>query len=125
MRVRPHRAFRQRYFKPELLENYLLGMVEGELFDILEEGMIDLRECGSAILYTDGVIEAMNSAREEYGQERFEEILRTRSSDTPSDLIHAVFDDISGFTAGIAQHDDITLVVLRWREQGERQLDCP
>ncbi len=98
----------------------VLGMVEGEFFDLIEEETVDLKSCGTAILYTDGVPEAMNSSREEYGQVRFEKVVGSRRAESPDGLIRAVLEDISGFTAGIPQHDDITLVVLRWRGQGER-----
>lgn len=95
----------------------VLGMVEGELFDLLEEGEVDLRTCGTVVLYTDGVPEAMNGAREEYGVERFEGILSGKKETPPDGIVRAVLDDISRFSEGLPQHDDITLVVLRWKGQ--------
>ncbi len=100
-------------------EGMVLGMIEDELFGVLEEAEIDLKTAGTTVLYTDGVPEAMNLEREEYGMQRFEDVLRERADERPTEIIQHIMDDIANFTGGIPQHDDITLVVLRWRSQNE------
>jgi serine phosphatase RsbU (regulator of sigma subunit) len=92
----------------------VLGMVEGELFDLLEEGEVDLKSAGTVVLYTDGVPEAMNTAREEYGVARFQSLLRRHAGQPSEQVARTVLDDIARFTQGNPPHDDITLVVLRW-----------
>jgi len=61
------------------------------------------------VLYTDGIIEAMNAADEQYGYERFEEIVRAGPSD-PHAVKSAILADLNRFTGLSPQHDDMTLV---------------
>ena len=61
------------------------------------------------VLYTDGIIEAMNAREELYGYGRFEALLR-KSPAAPDGLKSAIIDDVNKFTGLSAQHDDLTLV---------------
>ena len=71
-----------------------------------------LLEPGDAILlYTDGVIEAMNSAGEQYGESRLEAALKRANRISVADVGR----DVAGFTAGAEQSDDITMLVLERR----------
>ncbi len=96
-------------------EGIALGLLEGDLFNITEEHEIDLNREETVVLYTDGVIEAMNAHQEEYGEERFHRILTDHVADDPQPLIEKIIADIEDFTRGLPQHDDMTLVVLGWR----------
>jgi len=93
----------------------VLGMIAGEMFDILEEDELDLSACGAMMLYTDGVPEAMNASAEEYGVDRFHDMLVRHAESSAHEVVETVMTDIRRFTKGLPQHDDITLVVLRWR----------
>lgn len=105
-------------------EGIALGLVEGEVFDVIEDLTVDLSDVDLAVLYTDGVIEAMNERGEEYGQERFFGVLQTAAAEGASALIQTLLADITDFTRGIPQHDDITLVTLR-RRRSARVLEAP
>jgi sigma-B regulation protein RsbU (phosphoserine phosphatase) len=61
------------------------------------------------ILYTDGIVEAMNGREELYGFERFEALLRKGPAD-PAALKDAIINDVNRFTGLSPQHDDMTLV---------------
>jgi sigma-B regulation protein RsbU (phosphoserine phosphatase) len=61
------------------------------------------------ILYTDGIIEAMNARDELYGYERFEALI-LRSTTVPDGLKSAIIADVNKFTGLSPQHDDMTLV---------------
>ncbi len=63
------------------------------------------------ILYTDGIVEAMNAGEELYGFGRFEELIRKSPSD-PEGMKTSIIDDVNRFTALSPQHDDMTLVCL-------------
>ncbi len=66
-------------------------------------------------LYTDGISEAFNAAREEYGEKRLVDTLR-RHRDRPSgDLLQAILADVQDFSPH-EQHDDITLIVAKCKE---------
>jgi sigma-B regulation protein RsbU (phosphoserine phosphatase) len=63
----------------------------------------------TVILYTDGIIEAMNAKEELYGYERFEALLKKSPAD-PGMLKTAIIEDVNRFTGLSPQHDDMTLV---------------
>jgi sigma-B regulation protein RsbU (phosphoserine phosphatase) len=98
-------------------EGIALGLVGTEMFDVIEEKTVDLNETDLVVLYTDGVVEAMNEAGDEYGQERFHNVIQCGADGRASEFIDALLADIQDFTHGIPQHDDITIVTLR--RQGE------
>lgn len=83
-----------------------LGMLPGmKLFQ--EEAKLEPGD--TVVLYTDGIIEAMNSREELYGYERFEELLK-KSGSGPGVLKDAIIGDVNRFTGLSPQHDDMTLV---------------
>jgi sigma-B regulation protein RsbU (phosphoserine phosphatase) len=71
-------------------------------------------DCGDMlVLYSDGVTEATNLEYEEYGEERFMEVLRQHRTEPASEIVQAVKKSLADFTAGAPQADDITLVVAK------------
>lgn len=64
------------------------------------------------ILYTDGVTEAMNSKREEYGFHRLEELLYTISDKNPENILNNIISSVNIFSGGIEQRDDMTIMVI-------------
>jgi len=65
------------------------------------------------VLYSDGVTEATNSAYDEFGEERFIEVLRQNRTQPAPTIVEAVTKALNEFAAGAPQADDITLVVAR------------
>jgi sigma-B regulation protein RsbU (phosphoserine phosphatase) len=67
------------------------------------------------LLYTDGVFEASNSAREEFGKARCKEFLASHrhlpAARFADDLLTSIA-AFSGLNSTRAQEDDITLLVL-------------
>jgi serine phosphatase RsbU (regulator of sigma subunit) len=66
------------------------------------------------LLYTDGILEAMNAAREEFGKSRLKKFLAA-SSQSAVHLADALLLELrrwSSADAGRPQDDDITLLVL-------------
>lgn len=94
-------------------EGIALGLISGDVFDHCEEAEVQLREGQTVMLYTDGVIEAMDRSSQEYGRERMLERVRQFDQHDVSEQIDHLIEDINKFTTGIPQHDDITVVALR------------
>jgi len=65
------------------------------------------------VLYSDGVTEANNSAYDEYGEDRFIEVLKRYREAPASEIVGAVTRDLTEFAAGAPPADDITLVVAK------------
>ncbi len=62
--------------------------------------------------YTDGVTEAMNENLETFGEERFFDILKNVSDQSPEDVTRAIFAGIRAFAGDAPQSDDITCMTL-------------
>jgi serine phosphatase RsbU (regulator of sigma subunit) len=80
----------------------LMGMKFGQETALLGQG-------DTVILYTDGIIEAMNAREELYGYERLEALIGKSPSD-PEGLKSAIIEEVNRFTGLSPQHDDMTLV---------------
>jgi serine phosphatase RsbU (regulator of sigma subunit) len=63
-------------------------------------------------LYTDGVTESFDDAREQFGEERLIEALRRHRARSPEDLLTSVVDEVRHFSPH-EQHDDITLIIAK------------
>ena len=64
-------------------------------------------------LYTDGVTEAKDVARQQYGRKRLLETL-SACSRQPDVLIRAVWDSVRAFAGAAEQSDDITMLAVRY-----------
>ncbi len=82
------------------------GVEYGQNYTILEKGDI-------AILYTDGISEAMNLAHEEFGLERFKEVIRNYKKEGAKEICNRVLEAVTSFGGTAPQHDDETLLVLK------------
>lgn len=65
------------------------------------------------ILYTDGIIEAMNSKGEQYSAERFSQFVMENAHQAPKDILEALKKDLQGFVGNAKQHDDQTLLLMK------------
>lgn len=78
-----------------------------------EDQAIDLEPGDKLVLYTDGVTEAMHHTRpEQFGMERFEEVLRTEGEKRASDWIERQFTMLDSWSGDHRRFDDETLVVV-------------
>jgi serine phosphatase RsbU (regulator of sigma subunit) len=68
------------------------------------------------VIYTDGVTESFNGAGEEFGEERLIDVVRRRCEMPPQALLDAIVDEVKRFSPH-EQHDDVTLIVAKGREQ--------
>jgi sigma-B regulation protein RsbU (phosphoserine phosphatase) len=65
------------------------------------------------VAYTDGLSEAMNTADEEWGEERLMDAVGTNGAMPARTLIDRLMRSADSFVAGAPQHDDMTLLVVR------------
>ena len=80
-----------------------LGIMECEF----SEHEIEMPPGSRVFFYSDGVTEAINSSREEYGPDR---ILKHVSSEPAN--VRSLLEDVDRFTAGHPESDDITVVMI-------------
>jgi serine phosphatase RsbU (regulator of sigma subunit) len=67
----------------------------------------------SVVLFSDGISEAMNADNELYSTDRIRRKLAAMTTAGPEEFGRALLDDVSQYTAGGKQHDDMTIVVFR------------
>ncbi len=91
-----------------------IGLSQDSIFEnSLEEIEIKPESGDILIFYTDGVVEAMNGFLQEYGEERFMNVI-TRSADKPAKTIQeSILENISAFVDSSPSHDDLTLIVMK------------
>ena len=65
------------------------------------------------LMYTDGVVEAVNEAGDEYGSDRLRAFVRAFQGSS-ADFQKHLFADIDAFTAHAPQHDDITCLIVQF-----------
>lgn len=107
----------------------LLVRANGHVFELPPTGMpvgmleeanwkdaaLQLEPDDLLVLYTDGVSEAMNANREQYGAERLVAVLQRNLALEPALIAEAIKADIAAFTGGEPQRDDLTLLILRYK----------
>ena len=79
----------------------------------LEERTVPLKKGDVVVLYTDGVIEAINDREEEFGMDRLAELVGARRSLPALALVGEINRAVSEFTGPQPQFDDWTLLVLK------------
>ena len=93
-----------------------LGLVNNNMFtSSLEERCINPGKDDILVFYTDGVIEARNMYKQEFGEESLKSIVRMNKDNTAEQIKNAIVQNISSFRNGISPHDDFTLVILKMK----------
>ncbi len=72
----------------------------------------------SIVLLTDGMYEQFNEAGEEYGWDRFSELMDRAGRRTAADIMRAITDSLAGFSRGREQNDDVTIAVIELLQGG-------
>ena len=81
---------------------------------VYEQGTRQLSPGDAIVLFSDGVIEALNAAGEEFGEERVRAAIEPSAGEPPERVLEALLGSLEVFTRGVAQTDDLTAVVLRY-----------
>jgi serine phosphatase RsbU (regulator of sigma subunit) len=66
-----------------------------------------------AIVFTDGISEAMNTEREEFGEDRLYSIVAENADKSAEEINRAVIDALDEFVGEAPQHDDISLIIMK------------
>ncbi len=91
-----------------------LGLDRGEHFErLLEEAEVPLRAGDVFLFFTDGLSEAMNARSELFGEGRLQAILEAGEALSTDELKERILGEIRAFVGDEAQHDDMTLVLLK------------
>ena len=82
--------------------------------DILEERTITIRSGDVAVLYTDGITEAMNEEDDLFGEDRLSRLVAEHAGLSSDDLHERILRGVEAFVGSADQHDDMTMVLLKF-----------
>lgn len=91
-----------------------LGLDKDHIFTKnLDEHELKLESNNIILFYTDGLNEAMNRNKEEFGMERLINVIRLNKHLPPSEINKILESEVKSFVQDAEQHDDITFVVVK------------
>ena len=90
-----------------------LGVLPGHRYRVSAPVRLDPGD--TLVLYTDGLHEAHDAARDLYGEERFQASVRVHAARTPlaGPVLSGILEDLDRFLNGRPMDDDVTCMVLR------------
>ncbi len=68
------------------------------------------------VLFTDGVVEALNISGEEFSEERVRALLKANTGLAAPEILARLRDAVLAFSMNVPQHDDITIMALDFKE---------
>lgn len=89
--------------------NTILGIPDHEGY---QQAVRDFPAGGSLVLYTDGVVEAMDAKGRQYGFDRFAEVLRKAAGCSAQTVVDTICESIEEFVGDTHKSDDVTLLVV-------------
>jgi sigma-B regulation protein RsbU (phosphoserine phosphatase) len=88
----------------------MVGAFDGVKY---HEETLQLEKGDALVMFTDGVTEAMNESKEEFGTARLAETLEDVAMHNCQQIIDTVKADIATFVGEAEQSDDITLLAIK------------
>jgi sigma-B regulation protein RsbU (phosphoserine phosphatase) len=78
-----------------------------------ENGKVALGPGDWLLIFTDGLVEAVNTRGEEFGEERVIPLLNTGSDRSPAELLKQITSSLDVFVGNTPQHDDVTALLVK------------
>lgn len=99
---------------PHNPKGFPIGTDPGPRFDkVVKNEKFKLQKGEVLVAFTDGITEAMDPDKKEYGDERFIEIIRASSGRTAAEIVDTIVKDVEKFARNAEQSDDISLLVIK------------
>ena len=89
----------------------LLAVVEDTEYEVEQ---VNLQKGDLFIFFTDGITEAMNNQKQEYGLEKLRDLAQSLSEQTAENIAAKILLDVNRHADGAVQSDDITLIVIKY-----------
>jgi serine phosphatase RsbU (regulator of sigma subunit)/HAMP domain-containing protein/uncharacterized protein (UPF0333 family) len=91
-----------------------LGLEHGEKFEKnISELQISYKPGDVLLFYTDGISEAMNNQKEQYGEHRLIDLMNQLDEQDARAIREYILQTINDFVQDAPQHDDITMVIIK------------
>ena len=90
------------------------GLIVGMIPSVpYEEETIPFNSGDLLVVYSDGITESMNADEEEFGEQRFIDLILQNRDEPPESLIEIIIKKVQEFSGCQTQADDVTLVVIK------------
>lgn len=104
-------------------KGYPLGLMPTDQFaGRIEKQYVKLDTEKLVIQYTDGINEAKNNESEEFGMQRFIDVITNDRNLPPQNIIENTIQSQDKFIEGAEQYDDITLLVMKWNNREKKNI---
>jgi len=103
-------------------QGLFLGMFDDGMF---REERVVIEAGDKLILFTDGVVEAMNSSGEEFKMCRFQDVLMECSDLDAISTVKKTWASVRAFVEDAPAHDDFTILVIQRRDPTKRHSCLP
>lgn len=90
--------------------NFVLGFLPNQTY---QEAHCNLAPGDTLLIYSDGLTEAMNAHREQFGEARLENLLQTHGDAPATSLLDRLLEAVQQHTGSAPQTDDITLLLVK------------
>ncbi len=87
-----------------------VGIFEGAAYQV---GTTRLESGDWLVIFTDGVVEAVNTKDVEYGEPELIRLIDRESGSAPAEMLRSLMTGLDQFVGNTPQHDDITCLLLK------------
>lgn len=84
-----------------------------------ENSRFKLKPGDSVVMYSDGVTEQQNTDKRRFGMEKIYTVLKKSANKKPKEIINEVKTNLDFFRGEVSQTDDITMMVLKYKNKKE------
>jgi sigma-B regulation protein RsbU (phosphoserine phosphatase) len=98
-----------------------LGVSSADSHGPFIENSIDYEENDLIVLYTDGIVEAINEKKEDFGIDRFKALIKKLCHLDVQKMTEEIFREITIFAGNEPQFDDFTLLLIKINQVLEEQ----
>ena len=93
-----------------------LGIIRNNEFDsYVNLDSISYQKGDILVLFTDGITEARNSSREDFGYDRLKELVVVNADKDPEGIINEILNDLYQFCGEKVSEDDFTVLIIKFK----------
>jgi sigma-B regulation protein RsbU (phosphoserine phosphatase) len=91
-------------------EGVPVGLLQERVYD---EMSADLQQGDLVVLTSDGILDALNEAGEEYGRQRLGDAIKASCHLPVQEIVQSIYASVTAFSGATPQFDDQTVLILR------------
>jgi sigma-B regulation protein RsbU (phosphoserine phosphatase) len=95
---------------PARVEGVPLGLLPGMEY---ETYVVQLQPEDVVVFCSDGVVDNLNHAKEEFGTARLKDLVRNTWQESAGEIVELIFEHAMAWSVGRTQYDDMTVMVLK------------